>query len=164
MVFIDSVQNRSVKFETMKKSLRASALIAVGLLLLFSVWPSNTNVENAKTLITKACGLEKSNGNWEFVNGKIGKMEWGLDNPGFPDEALSMSSVTSKDSVLALRAALLDSRWFPIANAISDVAVFIVWNEGAKLSTEGRQFRLNGETQAIKAYNLCQALRENRNS
>ena len=151
-------------FRRMKKSIRVSLLIAAGLLLLFSVWPSNSNVDSAKTLITKACGLEKLNGNWEFVNGKIGKMTWGLDNPGFPDDALSMSSVTSEDSVLALRAALLDSRWVPIANAISDVAIFIVWNEGATLSTEGRQFRLEGETQAVKAYNFCQALRDNRNS
>ena len=148
----------------MQKATRVLLLGTIVLLLIFSIWPSDSKAETAMTMMTESCGLENSNGNWDFAIGVNQRIASEYEGSGFPANGISLGAVSRERAVLAQRAAILDNRWTSLAEVISDVAVFTEWSKEGNLSQVGAQFALNGKAQAIKAYYLCQALKEDRNS
>jgi hypothetical protein len=148
----------------MKKSTRALLLGAIAVSFILAIWPTDSNTNDAQSMITQSCGLEKLNGTWDFATGVNQRIVSEYVETGFSVKGVSLGAVSHERAILAQQAAYLDNKWAPLAELISEVAIFTDWSENGDLSEAGKQFAINGETQAIKAYHLCRALKEYRNS
>ncbi len=144
----------------MKKSLLFVASTFIVVLALISSWPNQSNSERALSMAREACGLEHSKGKWEFVTGKNAR-DQDLETL-LPGEKNSQVTLTTEQATLAHRAAILDSRWIPLADAVTKLAVYQTWSlDNSSLSTETKMYLIEGN---INSLFICEAIKAESNS
>lgn len=104
----------------MKKSLVVLLLACVVGIALVLWRPSQSNSSKALAMAREACGLEKSMGTWQFVEGKDFS---NLDPNNFTRaEQKALLPIVTESAVIAKEAALVDSHWSSLANSLGQIA------------------------------------------
>lgn len=132
-------------------------LLLLVALLAIKLWPSQSDSSKALSLIRESCGLEEVQGRWEFNNEKSPTRSF---EDLSQDERIKLESATRKNAISAQRAAFLDSRWLPLADAL-----VVVNNDQALILGNRHQ----GNTpilvdSRLKIYYKCIAVRDESNS
>ena len=143
----------------MKKVILVLILCASGLTV-FLTWPGQSQSEKALVMARQSCGLEKSKDTWEFVFEKAPIMTNidGLSSEKFK----SLSTLADEQAVIANRAALLDSRWVPLAQASSKFSTYLKFRlTGNADMGESWLATIDGR---IQTGFICRAIQANSNS
>lgn len=147
----------------MKRILILGISLFLVTLLAVGMWPSQSDSSRALSMIRESCGLEEIAGRWEFNNRKAltnSKARISRFEELPQDEKLYLEAATRKNAIIAQRAAFLDSRWLPLADAL-----VVVNNNQILILTN--QYRSNSEIlvdSKLKVYYKCSAIKDESNS
>jgi hypothetical protein len=141
-----------------KKFLSLLILCALGLTV-FLAWPGQSQSEKALVIARQSCGLEKSKNEWQFAAGKAPIMV-NMDNLT-TEKQKTLATLATDNAVLANRAALLDSRWFPLAQAMSKFSTYIDWSSRGLNVGDNWLVTIDGRIQTLF---ICRAIQEDSNS
>jgi hypothetical protein len=142
----------------MKKFLSVLLFCALGLTVFFS-WPSQSNSEKALGMARQSCGMEFQRNKWRFIDGKA-TSNLNLDELS-QDKLKLLASVASENAVLANRAALLDSRWVPLAQALARLSQFMNWRLLGRVKEDSWTITIDGRIQSIY---ICTAIQRDANA
>ena len=102
-----------------------------------------------------SCGLGERNGSWEFSkNSPLADFRNLTES-----QRMIVENAAEKHAVLAQRAALLDTKWVPLAGALSVVHIDQTWGQ----ANSGNYGPYVTDSK-IKVLYICKAIREESNS
>jgi hypothetical protein len=144
----------------MRKSLLVLLSVCVLGFALVSWWPGQSDSVRALSMAREACGLEKSKGKWDFSKEKD---PTNIDfKELFPGRRQAALDITTNLALLAQRAALLDSKWIPLADGLSMFRIHQTWLlNNLNLDSEYLFLTIEGR---VRANTICNAIRVDGNS